>query len=275
MLNMAERAAENLNRIRQDRPLIHCITNRVTVNFVANGLLALGASPVMAHAMEEVGEMVDHADGLVLNIGTPCPATVDAMVRAGERAAGRGIPAVFDPVGVGATAFRTASAHRIMAAGGVTAVRGNASEIRTLQGAHGGIRGVDAAHSVAEATGGLDAAARRLKSILCVTGPEDRVSDGRRRFQVLNGHPMMTKVTGMGCAATAVMAAFLAVADEPVAAAAAALAVFGLAGETAGETAAGPGSFGIRFLDALHGLEPADAAAGCRIREEKREGSWD
>ncbi len=274
MRQLAERAAENLERIRQDRPLIHCITNPVTVNFVANGLLALGASPVMAPAVEEVEEMVDHAAGLMLNIGTPCPATVDAMVRAAERAARRGIPVVFDPVGVGSTGYRTASARTILSTGGVTAVRGNASEVRGLGGAPGSAKGVDASHSVADAAGGLADAARRLGAVLCVTGPTDLVSDGRRRFRVENGHPLMARVTGMGCAATAVMAAFLAVDDDGAAAAAGALALFGLAGETAAETAAGPGSFTIGFLDALHGLESADIPARCRIREEKGETPW-
>lgn len=262
---MAERAAENLGRIRRDRPLIHCITNAVTVNFVANGLLALGPSPVMAHAEEEVAEMVNHAAGLVLNIGTPSPATVAAMVRAAERAARRGIPVVFDPVGVGSTGFRTASARSIMESGGVTVVRGNASEIRALTGASGSARGVDASHSVADAEAGLDEAARRLGAVLCVTGPKDLVCDGRRGFEVANGHPMMARVTGMGCLVTAVIAAFLAVDDDPVAAAAVALAFFGLAGEAAAVRAEGPGGFAVGFLDALYGLEPADVAAGCRI----------
>lgn len=274
MSEMAARVAADLERIRRDRPLVHCITNSVTVNFVANGLLALGASPVMAHAPEEVEEMVDNADGLVLNMGTPSPVTVQAMERAARRAARRGIPAVFDPVGVGATAFRTASAHTLMATGGVTAVRGNASEIRALQGAAGSSCGVDASHTVAEAAEGVVEAARRLGVVLCITGPTDRVSDGRRRFRVEEGDPMMARVTGMGCLATAVIAAFLTVDEDPAAAAAAALALFGWVGRKAAETAAGPGSFAVRFIDALHGLEPAEAAAGCRCREETGDGKW-
>jgi hydroxyethylthiazole kinase len=274
MEHLAEQAAHRIARLRRERPLIHCITNPVTVNFVANGLLALGASPVMASAVEEVGEMVAHAAGLMLNIGTPCPAGVAAMVRAAERAAQRGIPVVFDPVGVGSTGFRTASARSIMETGGVTAVRGNASEIRVLEGASGWVRGVDASHSVTDVEGGLDEAARRLGAVLCVTGPEDLVSDGRRRFRVGNGDPLMARVTGMGCAATAVMAAFLAVDDDPAAAAAGALAIFGLAGEMAALTASGPGGFAVGFLDALHGMAPADVAARCRIREEKEERTW-
>lgn len=274
MEHLAERAADCLERIRRDRPLIHCITNPVTVNFVANGLLALGASPVMAPSLEEVEEMVDHAAGLMLNIGTPCPASVEAMARAAARAAKRPIPVVFDPVGVGATSFRTASAKTVMGAGGVTAVRGNASEIFALQGAAGSAKGVDASHSVADAAGGIGDAARRMGTVLCVTGPEDRVSDGRRRFRVANGHPLMARVTGMGCAATAVMAAVLAVEDDPAAGAAVALSLFGLAGEMAGETASGPGGFSVAFLDALYGMGPADVAARCRIHEEREEDPW-
>lgn len=247
--------------------MIHCIANRVTVNFVANTLLALGALPAMAHAVEEVEDMVDAATGLSINMGTPCPEMIAAMVQAAKRAAFREIPVAFDPVGVGATGFRTASAQSIMATGAVTAVRGNASEIRNLYGEAGLIKGVDTVHSVDEVAPGLDAAARHKGAVLCVTGAQDLISNGNQRFWVKNGHPLMSRVTGMGCAATAVIAAFLAVDDDPAEAAAAALAVFGLAGEMAGKTAKGPGSFSVAFIDALYTMKTSDILVRCSIHQ--------
>lgn len=277
MNTFADRAAENLAAVRRKAPLVHNITNFVVMNVTANALLAIGASPVMAHAPEEVEEMVGMAGALVLNIGTLTREWVPAMIRAGRAAGVLGKPVVFDPVGVGATRFRTETAQKILKDAAVRIVRGNASEIRALsQGGpdngsgHGSdddivARGVDAVHSTDEALTGARRLARRAGITMAVTGPTDVVTDGRRQIGITNGHPLMRRVTGTGCIASAVIAAFAAVDPDPVAAAATGLAVFGLAGEIAGETADAPGSFMIRLLDALYTVTPAQVREGARI----------
>ena len=261
----AAKAAENLVKIRARRPLVHNITNFVVMNYTANVLLATGASPVMAHAAGEVEEMVGLAQSLVLNIGTLTDPWVEAMLLAGKRATSLGTPIVLDPVGAGATAMRTAAAKRLLVETGITVVRGNASEILALGDQEAGGRGVDAIHGVDQAVEVAGRLAVTLGTTLAVTGPVDLVTDGRRAVRIANGHPLMPSVTGTGCSATAIIGAFLAVDPDPLSAAATALAFFGIAGEMAGENAAGPGSLMIGMLDALYRLSPEELAARCRI----------
>ena len=263
----AERAAENLAKVRATRPLVHNVTNFVVMNFTANVLLAAGASPVMAHAPNEVEEMVAYAKALVLNIGTLDDAWIASMLKAGKRASTLGVPIVLDPVGAGATKLRTEAARRILAETKVTLVRGNASEILALGGGAAKTKGVDAADSVEAAAERAGALARELGVPVAITGAVDYVTDGKRVARVANGHPLMGCVTGTGCGATAIIGAFAGVDADPVAAAATALAYYGLAGERAADGAAGPGSFAVRFLDALHGLTPEEVARGGKIRE--------
>ena len=264
---LAAQAAENLKKIRETQPLVHNITNFVVMNFTANLLLAAGASPVMAHAENEVEEMVSFAKALVLNIGTLTDEWVAAMIKAGKKATTLGVPIILDPVGAGATALRTNAAKRILAETRVSVVRGNASEILALGGSAAKTKGVDSADSV-------DAAAERAVSLsqelgvpVAITGAVDFITDGRRILRVANGHPLMGRVTGTGCGATALIGAFAGVDSDPVSAAATALAFYGLAGETAADGATGPGSFVPRFLDALAALTPDQVAQQCRIRE--------
>jgi hydroxyethylthiazole kinase len=261
----AARAARNLASVRAKRPLIHNITNFVVMNFTANALLAMGASPVMAHAADEVEEMVALAGALVLNIGTLTEEWVESMIKAGRKAAACNIPVILDPVGSGATALRTRSACRIIAETRPAVVRGNASEVLSLADASSKTRGVDSAHAVGEATAAARSLALELGATLAITGPEDLVTDGARVVRVANGHPLMGRVTGTGCAATATIGAFLAVDPDPVSATATALAYFGLAGEVAARHAAAPGSFMIRMLDALYTITPEQLEKGCRI----------
>jgi hydroxyethylthiazole kinase len=266
--NMSEpgqMAALNLAALRKKKPLIHNITNFVVMNYTANALLAMGASPVMAHAPEEVEEMVCLAGALVLNIGTLTEEWIDSMLRAGRAAAARNVPVILDPVGAGATALRTRSALRIIAEVRPAVIRGNASEVLSLRDASSRTKGVDALHSVADAADAAVALARDLKATLAITGPVDLVTDGRRVARVTNGHPLMGWVTGTGCVATAAIGAFLAVDADPLRATATALAYFGLAGETAGRTAAAPGSFMIHLLDALYTISPEQLREGCKI----------
>ncbi|HPC19885.1 MAG: hydroxyethylthiazole kinase [Kiritimatiellae bacterium] len=263
----AARAAINLEAVRFARPLVHNITNFVVMNFTANVLLAAGASPVMAHAENEVEEMVSLARALVLNIGTLEDAWIAAMVKAGTRAMQLGVPIILDPVGAGATRLRTAAARRILTETQVALVRGNASEILALGGGEAKTRGVDSADSVEAAAERANALARELSVPVAITGTLDFITDGCRTLRVANGHAMMGGVTGTGCGATAIIGAFAAVDPDPVSAAATALAYYGLAGEQAAAGATGPGSFLIRFLDALHALTPAELERGARIQE--------
>jgi len=263
---LAQKAAQNLKRLREKRPLVHNITNYVVMNYTANALLACGASPVMAHALEEVDEMVALAGALVLNIGTLTPYWIDAMLQGGRRANALRVPIILDPVGSGATKLRTESAKRIVDALSVNVVRGNASEVLSL--AHEGSRtkGVDAIHSVEEAADAALTLARELGTTLAITGPVDLITDGERIYRVCNGHKLMGHVTGTGCTATVIIGAFLAVSNDAVEAAATALAYFGLAGEIGASKAQAPGSFQITLLDALFNIDEGRLAEGARIQ---------
>jgi hydroxyethylthiazole kinase len=258
-------AGTTLRAIRERKPLVHNITNYVVMNETANATLALGALPVMAHARDEVEEMVRLASALVLNIGTLSPQWVEAMVAAGTAA---DVPIVLDPVGAGATEYRTTTAHRILDAVNVTVLRGNAGEIATLVGAHAEVRGVESIVAGLETTELARTAARRLGVIASVTGPVDHVSDGARVLAVSNGHELLGTVTGTGCMSSALTGCFLAAKpDEPLEAAAEALAAFGVAAEDAAAGAGGPGTFHARLYDALYALDPATLDSRTRIAQ--------
>jgi hydroxyethylthiazole kinase len=262
---VAARAAENLAAVRDKHPLVHNITNFVEMNLTANALLACGAAPVMAHAREEVEEMAGLAGALVLNLGTLTPAWVESMLAAGKRANQLGTPVILDPVGAGATRLRTDSARRILGEVRLAVVRGNASEVLALAGEGAGARGVDSTHDVEEAANAAAELAARLNTPVAITGEVDLVTDGKAVWRVANGHPLMGRVTGMGCTATALIGAFLAVEPDPAFAAASALAYLGLAGQKAASAAAGPASFMIGLLDALYYLTEQDMENGAAI----------
>jgi hydroxyethylthiazole kinase len=257
---------KTLGALRERKPLIHQITNYVVMNETANATLALGALPVMAHAREEVEEMVALAGALVLNIGTLSPHWVDAMLLAGKAANEHGIPVVLDPVGAGATRYRTETARRLLDEVNVAVVRGNQGEIATLVGVKAEVRGVESIGAGAEPADLARAAARSLGLVAAVTGPVDHVSDGDRLLAVANGHELLTSVTGTGCMSSAITGCFLAVArDRPLEAAAEALAAFGVAGEDAASGAKGPGSFHVGLYDALAALDPDTLDARAKI----------
>lgn len=257
-------AAALLGRVRERRPLVHCITTTVTQNDVANALLAIGAAPVMAQAAEDVEAMVDQADALVLNLGTPTLPAVDVMLQAARHANAAGIPVILDPVGAGATPFRTAQANRLLAAVKIACVRGNAGEIAALAGRPvRAVRGVDAEEGepAPGAPDGLAAAlALRLGGVVAATGPLDVVTDGTRLVHLAHGHALLRRITGSGCMATACIGAFAAVETDPLAAAVAGLACFEIAAEQAADGAAGPGSFRVALFDALAALDPRTVA---------------
>ena len=257
-----------LRDLRERKPLVHQITNYVVMNETANATLALGALPVMAHAREEVEEMVGLASALVLNIGTLSEPWIEAMLLAGRAASARGIPVVLDPVGAGATAYRTDTARRILDEVDVTVLRGNAGEIATLVGTDAEVRGVESMSIGLEPAALARAAALGLGVVASVTGPIDNVSDGERSLAVANGHPLLASVTGTGCISSALTGCFLATKpDEPVEAAAEALAALGVAAEDAAAGAEGPGTFHARLYDGLAGLDPDTLDGRARISE--------
>jgi len=252
---------ETLEKVRKVNPLVHNITNVVVTNFTANGLLALGASPVMAYAAEEVADMAKIASALVLNIGTLNPQTVDSMIIAGKAANESNVPVILDPVGAGATRYRTETAQRIMNEVNVSVIRGNSAEVANVLGEKWEIKGVDAG---ASANGDIISlavkAAQTLNCVVIITGKEDVVTDGETTYLVSNGHPIMTKVTGMGCLLTSVIGAFAGVESDLLQASVAALTSYGVAAEKAAAQTAeqGPGSFQIEFLNQLSKVSTED-----------------
>ncbi len=256
-----------LTRIRKEKPLIHNITNYVVMNFTANTLLAMGASPVMAHAANEVEEMVSLAGALVINIGTLSDPWIEAMLLAGKKANEEGIPVVLDPVGSGATSLRTETTRRIVRDLKLAIIRGNASEVLSIGSSGIVTKGVDSLHEVDQVAEMAKTAARQTRSVVAVTGRVDLITNGSRVIRCRNGHPLMGKVTGTGCAATATIAAFAAVTPDAMEAAAAGLAFFGLAGEMAAAKAQSPGSFMIALIDALHDIRPEELQARALLEE--------
>jgi hydroxyethylthiazole kinase len=261
------KAEEALREISSQKPLVHHLTNYVTINLVANATLSTGALPVMAHAREEVVEMVSLASALVVNIGTLDPTFVEAVLLAGNRANERGIPVVLDPVGAGATSFRTNTAERLLSELTISAVCGNAGEISTLAGLAAEVRGVESL--AGDARQAATKAADALGVTVAATGETDYVSDGEQTLAVSNGHPLMGRVVGSGCASTAVVGCFAAVGGADAETVAHALAYFGRAGEVNARGAGGGGSFEPLFLDALAGIagNPDGLADALRIEE--------
>ncbi len=237
--------------IGEKRPLIHHITNYVVMNLTANVTLALGGSPVMAHEVGEAEEMASLASSLVLNIGTLSPRWIEAMHLAGKKARERKIPVVLDPVGAGATSLRTACCRDLLRSVAPSIIRGNRAEITILAGGDARIAGVDSRETGEEPVDLYRKFARENSAVVCVSGPADWVTDGSRVLRVDNGHPLFTRVTGMGCSATAAVGVFAAAGPCPLEATALAMGVFGACGEEAAGRSQGPGSFVPALIDAL------------------------
>ena len=253
--------------IRHQSPVVHNITNYVVMNNTANALLAIGASPVMAHAEEEVEEMVNIASALVINIGTLSERWINSMFKAGRQSRKKGIPVILDPVGAGATAYRTRTARDLINSEPPAIIRGNASEIMALYDDKSRTKGVESAASSEMA---IDVA-RKLseihKCVICISGATDYIVDKEKIIKIKNGHPMMSRVTGLGCTASALCGAFAAVEKQPFVAAAETMAVMGIAGEMAAEIAAGPGSLQTHFLDYLYRLSEDDIIRRLKIED--------
>ncbi len=254
-MNPALIASNGLAAIREHHPMVHHITNSVVMNFTANVTLCMGAAPVMAPCIDESPEMVQFAGALLLNIGTLNPALIDSMIAAGKKANELAIPVVLDPVGAGATNLRTNSANRIIKELKISLVRGNAGEILALAGADGKVRGVDSMDTIDDRVDVISSLALEAGWVIAVTGSTDIVTDGTRTVAINNGHPIMSRVTGTGCAATTAVACYAAAVENRFEAATGALISFGIAGECAAERCKGPGTFVPQLLDALADLD--------------------
>ena len=255
-----------LARVREKRPLVHHITNYVTVNDCANITLCAGGAPVMADAPEEAAEMTAIAGALVLNIGTLNAAQVESMILAGKMANKRGIPVILDPVGAGATRFRTTVTQRLLDECAITVLKGNAAEIGVVAGVKAVVRGVDSYGLAGDPAMIGSELAKKLGCTVAISGATDVVTDGKHTLLVDNGHPLMGSISGTGCMVASVIGAFCAESKDPVTASAAAFAAFGLAGEKAAAVAHGPLSFKVALFDQLANLTPQDLGAGARIR---------
>ncbi len=256
-----------VSRIQSQHPLIHHMTNFVVMNDTANLTLAFGGLPVMAHAKEEVAEMVGAAGALVLNPGTLTPDWVEAMLIAGRRANELGTPIVYDPVGVGATRLRNETAQQFLNTLSLAVIRGNSAEVGWLAGTGGLVKGVESIEGVRDPETTTRNLAEKCHTVVAITGKRDILSDGRRVLGVDNGDSLLRTITGSGCMATTAIAIFCAVESDYLVASAAALACYGLAAENAARYAKGPGSFRAALLDEVYRLTPEDIEANVRIVE--------
>lgn len=264
MLN--QQLSDEFSSLRRKHPLVHHITNYVTVNDCANITLCIGGSPVMADAAEEVTEMVSMAGSLVLNIGTLNERQVNSMLLAGKRANELGIPIILDPVGVGATKYRTETAQKLMDQLGISIIKGNAGEIGVLAGTGGIVRGVDSGGVTGDPVAITSELARSSGSIVVMSGATDIVSNGKDTYLVANGHDMMGKLSGTGCMATSIVASFAAASKDFTMGTVAALAAFGIAGEKASRKAISPYSFKVALFDETASMTPEDLVAKAKVR---------
>lgn len=265
-MTLAQTICSDLAAIRQKKPLVHSITNFVVMNETANAILCLGALPIMAHAVEEVEEMVGITSALVLNIGTLEPKWIEAMELAGKRANQLGIPVILDPVGAGATRLRTESSKRLLKSVKISIVRGNAGECATLAGIAAEVRGVESIGASASPAEIATKFASTYGCTVAITGVVDVVSDGTRTARISNGDPMMGKVVGTGCISNVIVASFAAVNKDTFTAATGALATFGIAGELAANISGDrPGTFHTELYNALYAVGAGDIEAGLRV----------
>jgi hydroxyethylthiazole kinase len=266
MIIETERLASALIRLREKRPVVHAITNGVTIGDVANALQAVGARPIMASSSEEVLEITSRADALVLNLGTPDPQRVEAMFQAGRHAKTLNVPVVLDPVGAGASRFRMVALRSYLAEIRFAAIRGNGAEIGVLAGMGGRLRGIDSAGAPADPESAAKNLSRKTGAVVVMSGSRDVIAGKNEIILVENGHPMMAQVTGTGCMLSAILGAFIAAEPDPLLAVSAGAVFFGLAGEQAALGSRGPGSFRSALLDALYTLKPEDIRTGAKIR---------
>ncbi|MDR6865426.1 hydroxyethylthiazole kinase [Microbacterium resistens] len=273
--SVAETAADLLTRVRDGSPVTHCITNSVVTWYTANVLLAIGAAPAMVDIVGEARLFAGVASGVLINLGTPLPEQRAASIEAADGAVSAGTPWVLDPVAIGVLPVRTALAADLLGRG-PSVIRGNASEILALAGIGRGGRGVDATSSPDDAAEAAASLAMRTGGAVAVSGEVDLLTDGVHVVRIANGDPLLTRITGGGCALGAVMAAFLGAAPAgcpPLLAAAGATLAYTVAAEDAAAGSPGPGTFAVRLLDALSALAPEDVVRRARVRTGAIEGA--
>ncbi|SKA78414.1 hydroxyethylthiazole kinase [Caloramator quimbayensis] len=278
-METCKKIGELLCSLREKNPLIHNITNYVTVNDCANITLAIGASPVMADDINEVKDMVSLASSLILNIGTLNKRTVESMIEAGKRANELNIPIILDPVGAGATKYRTENANRIIDEIKLSVVRGNISEIKTLYGLETQTKGVDASEPISSSRDELTEIkeiarnfAKKFNTICAITGATDIITDGKTIYSVTNGHKIMSKITGTGCMCTSLIGSYLGAADNYLLAALSGIVSMGIAGEKAFEKMnkndEGTGSFKTYLIDSIYKLSKEEIIQRGKVYEE-------
>lgn len=265
LMEFNEKAAEIFEKIHKKRPLLHHITNYVVMNDTANLTLHIGASPVMAHARDEMNEMTSMAGALILNIGTLSNEWIVSMMIAGQKANELKIPIILDPVGAGATIYRTQTALNLLKKLKISILRGNSGEIGALSGAGGRVKGVDSIEGMRDPAKVAGDLARSLKTVVVITGKKDIISNGRDLYYVDNGHELLSTITGSGCMATTMIAAFAAVENNYALAAAAAISVYGLSAEIAALKSLGPASFKITLFDTIYNLTPGQIKKYAKI----------
>jgi len=244
-----------LEKIRKEKPVVHHLTNWVTIYDCANIVKVLGGSPVMAHAKEEVAQMAGLASSLVLNIGTLTPELIEAMKIAASAANKKGIPVILDACGAGATSFRDKKSFELLDEAKIDIIKGNASEIARISGEGIRTKGVDAGRVNKDLVQLAKKLALQRKCAVVVTGKEDIVVSENNLYLVKNGHPMMADVVGTGCMAASVIGAFAAVENDLTLAAAAGLVCFEIAAECAAKKSLGPASFKEKLFDCLYSLD--------------------
>lgn len=262
---MEKKLWKQVQLVKQNAPLVHNITNYVVMNNTANALLAAGASPIMAHAKSEIQEMVNIAHSLVINIGTLDEYWIESMLMAAETAHLTKKPWVLDPVGAGATSFRDHVSSQLLAYQ-PTVIRGNASEIIALAKANTtATKGVDSTAQSNEAVEAAKILIDQYNTIVCISGETDIIMDGSQTFFIKNGHPLMTKVTGLGCSASALVGAFIGTTDNTPEVVAAAMALIGIAGEIAAQDSNGPGSLQVNLIDKLYTISEEEFISHLKI----------
>jgi hydroxyethylthiazole kinase len=254
-----------LEKVRESGPLVLSVTNYVAANLNANGLLAVGASPIMTHQVEEIEDLTAISGAVVCNMGIPAGSLPEALYRAGECANRLNKVLVFDPVGAGASKYRNKVCEKLLDCASPDIIRGNASEIIALAGQSGAARGVDSTHGTMEARDAAGALATKYGCTVCVSGETDLVTDGNREILIANGNEMMPRITGLGCTASALAGAFAAVMDDNVEAVSACMTILGIAGETAAEKAAGPATLQTGIIDTLFTMSREEITEKARI----------
>ncbi|MCJ7934966.1 MAG: hydroxyethylthiazole kinase [Chryseobacterium sp.] len=258
---------EQVQLVKQKSPLVHNITNYVVMNNTANALLAAGASPIMSHAKSEIREMIGIAHSVVINIGTLDEYWSESMLLAAETAHSTNKPWILDPVGAGATSFRDQVLHRLLQFHPAV-IRGNASEIIALAKANTTVtKGVDSTARSNEAVHAAQTLVNQYHSIVCISGETDIIVSSKQEIFIKNGHPLMTKVTGLGCSATALIGAFIGIAEDKVLAVAAAMGLLGVAGELAFQESKGPGSLQVHLIDKLYNITEEEFVTVLKIEK--------